>query len=163
VGWRAFLQALNMEQDKDKLARLHAAFPGRKIKIEGTEIEVMVMPLRAANVAKFQDVIANVAASAKSLILDALGTEKADDGKTAGQILDVIRPMLSGELLGLVQEGVDVDLLQVPHFVLPQIIGAWIEENFAGNRVAGWLALGKKMLGIIQPADSSTSSTSSGN
>ena len=107
---------------------LAAMFPGRAVDLGGG-VTVIVKPLRYRDIRKFAERISAVIPD--MLGLAALAEKKDVPMEEWGrQLQNTLGPFLLNDLLELVNDCTDADLADAPHWLLPKIITAWIEETF---------------------------------
>lgn len=131
-----------------------ALFPGRDVFLNGSEgtqpIKVTVRPLKLKHLRQFREEIGKTFRE-----LEALGiniTEIAALPKEAVQpkisaVLPIAVPVIIEHMIPLMQtciEGAVLDELE--HFFFPQLLVAWIEESFGGERSRPWIAAVENLL-----------------
>ncbi|PHR91968.1 MAG: hypothetical protein COA69_09390 [Robiginitomaculum sp.] len=92
--------------------------------------DVTVFPLGITHISRFNSAIEGLLPRiAVQVDLSSLGTAMKD-------LLPMIMPILLGECLDLLDEcvvGVNLRDPHIPHWILPQVAEAWMEESFIGE------------------------------
>ncbi len=125
-------------------AELAVLFPAREVKIgEGkSAVAIAVRPMLVKHVRRFAEPIG---AAIEKLVADGVDFNKLAESWPL--LLKHLAPLLLNDLFDLLNECVDVELGEVPHWVLPDVAGAWIEENFGSeDRLRPWFAVVSELL-----------------
>lgn len=116
-------------------------FPGRKIDIETAKgpITVTVQAIALADVREHADLISECVGEVMSIASKISGTV------SAATYVTIAVPVVIKRMLGLMAtcvSGIDITDRRIPHYVLPPIAKAWIEENFGDEKkVRPWFDL----------------------
>lgn len=116
---------------------LKTLFPGRELEIEGLSDPLTIYPLGISHISKFNAAIEGLLPRIASQVdLSSIGSAMKD-------LLPMITPILLGEALDLVDEcvvGLELKDPLIPHWILPQVVEAWIEESFIGEgKIEPWI------------------------
>ncbi len=125
-------------------AELAVLFPGRTIKIgpEPAAVEITVNPMLVRHIREFAEPIER----AIDKLIES-GVDFGSLGKSWPQLVRHLTPLLINDLFGLLNQCVDLDLDDVPHWVLPDVAGAWLEENFGSeDKLRPWFEVVSKLL-----------------
>ena len=144
-----------MPKDTKKSDALAALFPGREVDIGG--IPVKVMPLGVRHIRKFSDAVGRIMPT----IVGVIGNEKLGKEEWTNKVVTTLMPFAMSDLLGLIDDCVDVDLNSVPQWELPKIAEAWIEESFGSEeKLRPWRDLMTRLKGrFLNPQSQMPSAT----
>lgn len=121
----------------DELAVL---FPGREVFVGG--LMVRVGPMLVRHMRQFAEPIER---AIDKLVAD--GVNFAALGESWPQLIRHLTPLLLNDLFALLNHCTDVELDDVPHWVLPEVAGAWIEENFGTEqKLRPWFEVVSRIL-----------------
>ncbi len=129
-------------------AELAVLFPGRKVKIEDG-LEITVMPMLVHHMREFSEPIVKAIDG-----LVASGVDFNALGESWPKLVKHLQPLLLHDLFDLLNLCADVELDDVPHWVLPIVAGEWIEENFGtAEKVRPWFEVVSKVVGKLGNQD----------
>ena len=125
-------------------------FPGTRIKLEdGIDLEITVYPLGVKHVKKFTDDIARIVNASQRIKVEKGGDQK----KIAEQFVMGLVPIIMTDALDLVKECTVIEpqgaatFDELPHWVLPGIADAWIQESFGEEKKwRPWVTLIEKTI-----------------
>jgi len=140
------------EKVKEQLRRYR---PGTRVwLIEGAEDEnedpyITVFPVPFTKIGNYFDKIANVVTklSAQGFTIDSFTKSPDFAGNTT--LITSLTKFVLDDLMDLVDECCSPSLKAVDpdHYMVPLIIGAWVKENFLGERLHPWIREMKDLLG----------------
>lgn len=119
-------------------------FPGRTVTVKdgGNAIEIKVKPMLVRHIRKFAGPIER---AVEKLVADGVDFSKL--GESWPLLFKHVAPLLLDDLFGLLNECTSADLNNVPHWILPDVADAWIEENFGTEeKLRPWFAVVSKVL-----------------
>mgnify|MGYP001341645888 CR=1 FL=1 len=120
---------------------LSEMFPGREVKIETAKgpITVTVQAIALSDVRKYADLISQCVGEIAAI------AAKIEGAVSRATYATIAVPVVTKHLLDLVAScvsGIDITDRRVPHYVLPPIVAAWIEECFGDEKkVRPWFDL----------------------
>ena len=88
----------------------------------------MVQPMLVRHIRDFAEPIEKAITK-----LASEGVDFAKMGDSWPLLIKHLAPLLINDLFGLLNECTDADLNDLPHWVLPEVAGAWIDENFGSE------------------------------
>ena len=125
----------------DALSGLENHFPGREVELDvggGRTLTVRVLPVGIRQVRQFSR---SLVTAARAVLGTEVGEEimKVSDGDKAKLIGGLMLEASLGDLFDLFEQCVTPDVGALPHWLLPPVLEAWIEENFLGEgRLRPW-------------------------
>ena len=136
----------NSKEDPDKLA-VEMLFPGRSISVDASRgITAIVYPPGIVHIRQFsRDIVSGVMAIVGSMTTNK-GAAQAEKTKA---LLAQLVPFVLTNLIDLVGEctrleckaAPNLKLADLPHYLVPPIVQAWVEESFIGeNKLLPWKA-----------------------
>ena len=107
-------------------------FPGKQIKTD-LDVVITVYPLGVTHIKRFTEDITRIVNASQSIRV----SKNADKKQVAEQFVMGLIPLVLTDALELVKEctkveGADFD--ELPHWLLPDIASAWIEESFGEEK-----------------------------
>lgn len=121
-------------------AEMTVLFPGRTVNCG--QFSARVTPMLVRHIREFSEPIEKTIRG----MIDA----GVDFNSLAGswpQLMAHLLPLVMGDLFELLNSCTDVDLDSVPHWVLPQVAEAWINENFgAQDQLRPWFEVVSRIL-----------------
>lgn len=150
------MQKGNKGNSEDNVLRI--LFPGRDVQVLDGRASVTVYPLALRHARKFSRELIAVIAAVSELPAKDL-SKIAGDKSAAAEIMAVLGPTLLSSLIDLVEEctrfrpseelaaellaaGADAAAVKIgdlPHYDLPPIVEAWLEESFLGGKWMPWV------------------------
>lgn len=129
------------DEARNGAAELAVLFPGRAVKI-GDTVTITVHPMLVRHMRKFAEPIER---AIDNLVTSGVNFEAL--GESWPQLIRHLTPLLLNDLFGLLNQCTDAELDDVPHWVLPEVAGAWIEENFGTEqKLRPWFEVVSRIL-----------------
>ena len=144
-----------MAKNKQKSADLRALFPGRVVNVNG--VDIMVVPMGVRHLRRFSDAVAKIMPT----LITVVGDQNDSQEAWVRKLVSTILPFALSDLLVLIDDCVDVDLEDLPQWVLPKIAEVWVEESFGSEeKIRPWKDLMVSMKAKFLSPQSSTPSAS---
>lgn len=138
-------------------AQLRKYYPGRQVPLlpdsvpPEEQIYIKVYPVGFTSIGEYTERIEKVVAK-----IGTTGLKMGSDGKLAqesvAQLTGVIAKLVAEDLLDLVGKCCQPplsELPELPHFIIPAIVEAWVAENFLGDRLHPWKRAMQDLLGRV--------------
>jgi hypothetical protein len=118
------------------------------IEVDGVPVQIEPLTIRSAG--KFTAIVQKV-------LPKLMGTDLTDS-----VVLEALLPLAFSDLVDLCNDCVDVDLKEIPHWLVPEIVQAWLDLSFgAAGKVQPWKNLFLEMQAKFSQSTAATSNPTS--
>ena len=117
--------------------------PGREVKLDDVPVKIMVYPLGVGHIRRFTDDITRIVSATGNIKV----TKGASEKEIAQAFVMGLIPLVLTDAIDLVKECTvidppDIKFDELPHWALPDIAEAWIDQSFGdAKKWKPWVSL----------------------